>query len=378
MARGPPRRSGGDSRRDHTVPERPALAAEPPSALGSTDTPETAAEETPLSPIEAETFAVWRAEIDAEIAKHPNPPPAPSPEAEARKSVRSGLLLGAVALLLAFLVLPYVAALPAGLLLLDAALAYGLLSFLRILLKWKGLNPTNGFIAAMVPSLALGALIRFLAATNEWNLPLGLRYTLAPTVLVVALASTVWVLLSARSGPASNRRLNPSALVGWSLFGLDVLFFIGILSGAPAAQRGTWATLAWTFSTVAIALLIQGNLYKVNRWEKARRYASAPALALAATQLLDGAVSYLAVGNPFGFLATPATEQMPISAFLIQWTGPGYVLVKWVLALVLVAVLDRQDTRSRIDDPIQRAMIYLIIAYVGMGPAVYSTIRLFV
>lgn len=330
-----------------------------------------------LSPLERETFAKWQAEIDAELAKPGKAEEPRDPEQEERKKLRSGLVMGGVAAVLSFTALPFVAALPAGLLLLDGGMAYGFYCLLRVLCKWRGVEPGDAFIAALIPVLSLHTLLGFLAAEKRWLLPLGLRYTVALTVLLLACASLVLVGLA-----PSNKRPNMAAwrrrcaVVGWLSLAGAVALFLDLALNAPPPQRGTWPTFALTVSTVSVALLLQGNVHRFGvPW--LRRFASAPALALAATQLLDGAVSYLAVGNPFGLLAHPSQEQMAVSAFLIQWTGPGYVLAKWGLALLVVMALDRRDAGSRVEDPFHRAMVYLVVAYVGMGPAIFSTVRLF-
>lgn len=297
------------------------------------------------------------------------PPPANDPEREAVKGERSGLVTGAVALLLALIALPFVAALPSGLLLLDVGLAWGTISWVRFLVRTRGLRIDDALIATLLPAIALPSLARFLAAGQSVDLPLGLRYTITFPVLLVAAVTGAAALAGTR------RRVVQALGVGGLAAAATLLLLIPLLHPSPPV--GAWPTLGLTLAIVATAVTVQWVAVRSARGAAWKCLACAPALGLAAAQLLDGTVSYLAVANPLGLLAQPSHEQIWLSAFLIQWTGPGYILAKWGLAIVLVRVLDGPSIRSRVTDPVHRLGLYLLMAYISMGPAIYSTAGLF-
>lgn len=311
--------------------------------------------------------------------------PAPEPVDEAaarqraaRRSERGSVIAGLVALVLAFVALQYVAALPSGLLLLDVVLAWGYVNFIRLMARRTGFEPDNGFIAALIPVLAIPTLTLFLASEHGIQLPLGLRYSVAFPVLLLAVTSTILFLLRPKPErmPAEAWKIRVLS-TGLLTVGIPALLLLALALGAPNVQAGAWPTLALTALVVVAALTLQANAHKFLPWRHAKILGSAPALALTATQLLDGTVSYLAVGNPLHLLAQPSHEQMAVSAFLIEWTGPGYILAKWALAILLVRILDGPAMRHRLAEPSHRFMLYVIMAYVGMGPAIFSTARLF-
>lgn len=297
------------------------------------------------------------------------PSPAPDPDREAAKGERSGLATGAVALLLALLALPFVAALPSGLLLVDVGLAWGTVSWVRLLVRTRRLRIDDAVIASLLPAMAIPSLARFLAAGQSVELPSGLGHTLAFSALLVAAVTGA----AALAGP---RRWVVQAFGFGGLAGaVALLLLIALLHPSPPV--GAWPTLGLTLATVAAAVTAQSVAARAARGAGWKCLACAPALGLAAAQLLDGTVSYLAVANPLGLLAQASHEQVWLSALLIEWTGPGYVLVKWGLAIVLVRVLDGPGIRTRVSDPVHRLGLYLLMAYISMGPAIYSTVGLF-
>lgn len=306
-----------------------------------------------------------------------SPPPPPEDEEarrlrEARKAEISGLVSGGLALLASFFTLPFVAAFPAGILLVDVMMAWGTLSWVRLLVRKRQLAIDDRVIAALLPAVAIASLARFLAAEQGILLPLGLRFTVAfPVLIVVALTCLV-----AFARPA--RRSTSAHIAGWLALAVAMVLLLAIATGSPNQPIGAWPTLGLTLGIVVVAVASQALVARKGRAPWWRALGSAPALGLAAAQLLDGTVSYLAVANPLGLLAHASQEQIWLSAFLIQWTGPGYILAKWALALVLVRVLDGPGARNRLTDPIHRLGLYLLMAYISMGPAIYSTVRLFV
>jgi uncharacterized membrane protein len=320
--------------------------------------------------------------LQSELRRLDQEPPRSDDDAlrqrEARKSQRMGIIIGGIALLLAFFALPYAASLPAGLLLLDIAMAWGFINLVRIMSQWKSFTPDNAFLVALIPALAIPSLVRFLAAQNGFALPVGLRYTTAfPILLITALAFFLF-----EKSPAGTHDVRPwrlrTAAVAWLAGASAVAIFVALAFGATRVQSGAWETLGLTCAFVGAGLALQAKAYRLVPWRHARLLASGPALLLTATQLLDGTVSYLAVANPFGLLAQASTEQIALSAFLIEWTGPGYILAKWALAIILVRVLDGPGMRHRLADPLHRFMLYLVMAYIGMGPAIYSSVNLLV
>lgn len=315
-----------------------------------------------------------QAEIRA-LEATPPPPPVDKAVERAKKekaSRRSGLIGGAVALLISLIGLRYVAPLPAGLLLLDGVLVWGYLSFAKTLGLWRGREPDGAWMTAVAASLAIPTGLRFLAIQQGWSLPVAFYRTLALPVILISLATTALLAFPPRVQSVAGWTLR-ARWIGWTSLGLAAVAVLAFgLLGQP--RPGAWATLSLTVLVVAALLVIQFGAHRILRRPSLAIYAGAPALLLAATQLLDGTVSYLAVKNPLGWLPVGLTEQMPISAFLIEWTGPGYILVKWMLALVLARVF--AGFGGRLDDPYQRLLLFLVVVYIGVGPALFSTLNL--
>ncbi|HET6399032.1 MAG TPA: hypothetical protein VFH47_05710, partial [Candidatus Thermoplasmatota archaeon] len=112
----------------------------------------------------------------------------------------------------------------------------------------------------------------------------------------------------------------------------DVVLLLALASSADAPPSGSWRTFLATLGALTALLGLQ-SLARLAQAPRVQALGSPAALAVAATQLLDGVVSYLAVRNPFGWLEEPHREQVRVSAILLEQTGPGFVLAKWGLAL---------------------------------------------
>ncbi|MEK6986217.1 MAG: DUF63 family protein [Candidatus Thermoplasmatota archaeon] len=329
----------------------------------------------PTNPDEEDPFRDDE-QLQAEIRALQAAPPPPAVDDEAKREKkeraarRSGLIGGAVALFISLVGLRYVAPLPAGLLLLDGALVWGYLSFAKTLGLWRGREPDGAWMTAVAASLAIPTALRFLAVQQAWSLPVAFYRTLALPVVLLSLATVV--LLAPRTQTPATWA-SRAGFIAWTSLGLAALTVAGFgLLGEP--RPGAWSTLGLTILVAGVLLVFQFTAHRILRRPSLAVFAGAPALLLAATQLLDGTVSYLAVKNPLGLLPFGLTEQMAISAFLIEWTGPGYILVKWILALVLARVLS--GFGGRLDDPYQRLLLFLVVVYIGVGPALFSTLNL--
>jgi hypothetical protein len=135
--------------------------------------------------------------------------------------------------------------------------------------------------------------------------------------------------------------------------------------------------LFWRLSPgiVAGALLLQ-------RWAARRAgpgmaalFASGPGLLVAMGQLADGVTSYLAVSDPFGLLAREIGEQVALSAWLIEHTGPAYPVLKWILALGAVYAIEAHGAEKQMGQ-VPRLGLYLVMLLLGFGPAVFSATQL--
>lgn len=288
---------------------------------------------------------------------------------------RLGLAAGVGAALLALAALPAVARVPFGLLVLDVAMAWGLVSLMRLASDSLGV-PVDGWLLAFGAFLPVPFLVRFGAARHDFLLPAVLRHTWLLEVLVLGVA--LGLLVASHRAP-SHRLLpaGPARLV--ALGGASLAFALLALALLPAPAPPRSALIIWGATALAgcLALLAQRFAAVRRRGQRFEVFGSAAALFLAGTQLLDGVVSYLSVRDPLGVLDVAFSEQVAVSAWLIENTGPGYVVVKWSLALVIVYVIDGKPWPAR-PDPMTRLATYLFTAFIGLGPGLFSATRLMV
>lgn len=119
----------------------------------------------------------------------------------------------------------------------------------------------------------------------------------------------------------------------------------------------------------ALTLLGLAACFAVGRtW---RPWLAAPlTLAVVVSQTLDGWLTYLAVGNPFGWLDEPVREQVHVSAFILEHAPPLFPILKAALALAVAAGLRRAQS------PGLRFGLALAVCYVGLQPALFSAANL--
>lgn len=291
--------------------------------------------------------------------------------------VRRGLAVGIASVALAVVALPLVARVPFGLLAVSGGMAWGLFCALRAASAKLHVAPGDGWLLALGSFLPLPFLVRFLAAQSGVLLPAPLRAT---WLLEVAALGAALGLLAAlhrarrAAGGGPRAAVLAVAAVGAGLSGLLLL-----LATAASAPPRPGALTIWgaTGALVAAALVVQWAVARRFRGTRLERFGSAAALLLAATQLLDGIVSYLSVEDPLGVLTVDFAEQVPLSAWLLETTGPGYAAAKWLVALSVVYFVDGKPWPAR-PEPTGRLGFYLFVALLGLGPGLFSASRLLV
>lgn len=290
----------------------------------------------------------------------------------ARPNVGAGLLVGALAVAAAVVARPAFS-FPFGGLLLAAGMAWGVLSLLRLAATRDARIVDDALVAALAPYLGVPVLARLLAHRTGEHLPAWAEATVAPHVLLVAAALGLVVALRATRWGASS--VAPAVVVGGLGVAALALLLVAHARLPPAAPLQSALLVTFAVGAVAVTLLVQ--------WTTARRalvgrfavFGSAAALAAAASQLLDGIVTYLAVVDPLGLAARPLREQVPLSALLLETTGIGYPIVKWGIALLVVYALDVSAAGRGGTDASSRALMYLVVVLVGLGPGLFSTVQ---
>lgn len=295
----------------------------------------------------------------------PEPPVPEALPAAQPPSAYPGLVVGSAALISALLFLPWVARIPYGGLALNAALgwgAYGVLLHRERLLRAAG----NWAIVALLGFLATPHLTRVVAHQLGTRLPLGLDYTLA--FLVLAVASGVGLLQALARWMGPKRGAMGAALAGAVASGS--LAAIAALTSSTLTREGL-LLVGLALLVTAAAVAVQGFVARRLPWAAPRVLASGPALAVSATQLLDGVVTYLAVVDPLGLAPGEFHEQVPLSGLVLATTGVGYPLLKWCLAMAIAFAFERHtwSLASR------RVGLYLLILALGLGPALYSALQ---
>lgn len=95
-------------------------------------------------------------------------------------------------------------------------------------------------------------------------------------------------------------------------------------------------------------------------------------LAILVLQLLDGATTWVGVGNPFDLHIPPYEEQVLLSRVLIDLFGGGvYFVFKGVLAIIVIGALDmaRRAARTAMERNMTH-VVHLGIIVVGVIPVV--------
>lgn len=304
-----------------------------------------------------------------------SPPVAGAPLAPKEPAPWWGLAWGGVALAATLVALPIIGAFPFGILALDGLLAWGFLSLLRLTIGRIDAAATNGLIVALTPWLAVAFLGRLLAARQGFLLPLFLRYTILLEAGVLAFALGIYSVMRRRRMAARARTAKLTA--GWAGAAVvAILLAVIVFTSTRLTAQGS-ALLGATLLLVATAVGLQ---WATGRWlgsERSLVLATGPALVLAAAQLLDGVVTYLAVRDPLGIAPGEFHEEVALSALLLEYSGVGFPLLKWLLALVVAYTIDRPRPTHLQMAPAKRLGFYLLITYLGLGPGLYSSSRLF-
>ena len=304
------------------------------------------------------------------VAIQSDDPFPPQPTVPANPSLRPadwmGLVVGASSLLLAVFLLRAVAPVPYGLLFVNLGMVWGVSTLLR--LSADALHDGgNMAVLQFLPFLAWPFLVRRLADQNGTRLPLFLDFTVAFTSLCVASALGSFLLAHRRSqGPWSARAIG---IVGT---GVALILVGAVLATNPALSRGGLTLFILTDVAVVVCLVAQWFVARRMHTGKARRLAAGPALAIAGTQLFDGIVTYLAVVDPLGLAPGEFQEQVPLSRLILEASGIGYPVLKWALAIGIGITLEA----TRFKSASHRVGVYLLLFWVGLGPALFSGFQL--
>lgn len=291
-----------------------------------------------------------------------------------RRRMATYLGLGIAAILLAMFALPWVAFhVPFGILALDVFMVLGLLGVLRMLaLRFADVG-RDPFIVALSPFLAVPFMMRLWAGRSGVAYPLGLRFTVAIEVLLLAVGLVVWLAVRRLRADRGARHAGVATFLAGSV---AALAFLGaaLASGTPVSVEG-FPLLSLAVFIVASAVLVQRIVATRLPWPTLRAWSSGPALAMTAAQLLDGVVTYLAVKDPLGLAPGEYHEEVALSALILRYAGIAYPLLKWALALGVTYAIERWAGKEH-SDPAGRVTYFLTLIYVGLGPGLYSSIQI--
>lgn len=261
-----------------------------------------------------------------------------------------------------------------GVVILSIGLAAGALALASLVLRAVGLEPDDGVIGALLGFLAWPVLARRLLDILGLGLPpvLG-QGLLLETCALAGGVCLLWILAAPRPGRRGGS-WDPVRSLGAIAWGTSAGAFVLVLARAGAPGPGTWTVLALTAGAVAVGLTVQRVLADRSGDERLAVLGSAPALVVAGAQLLDGVVSYLAVNDPLGLLATTYQEEVVLSAALLEATGPGYPAAKWAIALLFTWSMDSYTPGEA--SSISRLAAYALVTLLGLGPGLFSTTQL--
>lgn len=203
-----------------------------------------------------------------------------------------------------------------------------------------------------VPVLASAALAKAGHGLPGDVLPVAAFLPLAVGVYVVALrVPNHWRALAVASP-------------GWALVAI-LLAYVGTDPGA-GATRTLLAAIAATLACTA-AILLAGRASPATA-----PLATAAAVAMVFSQGLDGWLTYLAVGNPFSWLAVPVAERVLVSRIILEHAPALFPALKLGLAVGLALGFGRK----RLPQPSLFVGVVLVVCYVGLSPAMYSAANL--
>lgn len=284
-----------------------------------------------------------------------------------------GLVAGILALATAWFALPLVFRVPFGGLALNLAMAYGAYTVIAIAVHVRPAKHV-WWVPALAPWLAAPMLLRMHLLAVGDAVPLWVATTWALEAISLSFGALVVLAYGHLLDDLATTRaaLISGGLLGMGLNGVFVLLHITM---PTRATTGSLVVFGLAVVTVVAALSLQHFALRSAKNDRWRALAGGAALAVTTSQLLDGVVTYFAVVDPFGILAREMHEQVALSRFLLEATGIGYPIVKWILALALALMLEGAWTKSNESLP-RRTGTYLALIFVGLGPALYSTANL--
>lgn len=245
-----------------------------------------------------------------------------------------------------------------------AAGAYGMLLLLEPRLRETdevGILQFVGFLAiALLGRVWLGQTAQGFAILFEYSLALG--------ALAIAVACAMFQGFCMRLAP--RRAALTNSMVGGLAFTVLAVAFIAT---SPTTAGTNLTLLGLTCIIVPFLLLVQWWVARRVTWTPAKSWATPVALALSATQLFDGVLTYLVLGDPFGIAPDGYEEQIPVSRFILERFGIGFPIAKWALALFVASIL----ARARFTLATNRVAIHLAVLAAGMGPGLFTASQLF-
>lgn len=214
---------------------------------------------------------------------------------------------------------------------------------------------TPSLVLALLPWLGVPVLVSAALAAAGHALP-GEVLPVVAFLPLVAVVAVVALLLPA----------------GWRVWGLAVpgallcaalLAFVADNPG-PGAARTVWTALAVT----AVCTAWAGALGKARAGLAG--LATAAGAAMVFSQGLDGWLTYLAVGNPFGWLPVPVEERVPVSRLILEVAPLAYPVLKLALGAVVAVVVARRPAHP------WSVPFALVVCYAGLSPAMFSAANL--
>ncbi len=290
-----------------------------------------------------------------------------------RRQAAPGLLAGVFSLATAWFGLPYLVGVPFAGLALNLALAWGTYTVIGIGLHVRP-ESHAWWVPAVAPWLAVAMLLRMHLVASGEGMPMWMAttWTLEAMGIVAAVAFILAYGHLLDQYATTRAALWTTGILGVSMSGVLVLLHVTM---PEPVKPGALTIFLLAVGTVVVALAAQHFLLRDARRVSLRVLAGGAALAATASQLLDGIVTYLAVKDPLGLLAEEMHEQVALSAWLLEHTGIGYTIAKWILALGVGFLLERGWSKTA--EPVQqRTGTYLALIFIGLGPALYSTASL--
>lgn len=225
--------------------------------------------------------------------------------------------------------------------------------------RWMRVPPgeEDPTILAVLPWLGVPVLVSAALAQAGRPLP----GEVLPVVAFLPLAVAAYFV--ALRIPA-QWRIAALASPGWALVAF-LLAYVGSDPG-PGATRTLLVAAAATLACVAASVLLGRSARAM------APLASGAAAAMVLGQGLDGWLTYLAVANPFGWLADPVAERVLVSRILLELAPALYPLLKVGLAVAIALGFGR----GRVPGPSLFVGLVLVVCYVGLSPAMYSAANL--